>query len=157
MKLNFLFVFTIMTQLIILGLQQVLHECNCDFGSQQVRKPSSLFLLFACVCVSLSEMQLLEFVNPTGEKMTYREKQRCLPISELDKHLHFSDSYNKSNKERNPLMSSSIASLYPAHLMLKWNTFLQVQSSHELNNEYLAQQSSYPSWGFQLLVQHFWG
>lgn len=34
------------------------------------------------------------------------KKQRCLPFSELDKHLHFSDSHNKSNKERNPLMSS---------------------------------------------------
>lgn len=28
-----------------------------------------------------------------------REKQRCLPTAELDKHLHFSDSENKSNKK----------------------------------------------------------
>lgn len=122
------------------------------------RKLSFPFLFF-CVCATLSpsEIQLLEFVNPTSEKMTRREKQSCLPISELGKHLHFSDSDNKSNKERNPLMNSSVASLHPAHLMLKWNTFLQAQSSHKLNNEYLVQQSSYPSWGFQQLEQHFWG
>lgn len=99
------------------GVTAGLHEIWLLAG----RKLSSLFLVSASVCasLSLSERQLLEFVNPTSEKMACREKQRCLPVAELDKHLYFSDSKNKSNKERNPLMNSSLASLHPAHLMLK--------------------------------------
>lgn len=85
------------------------------------RKLSPHLLISESVCafVSLSQTQLLESVNSTSEKVACREKQACLPITVLDKHLHFSDSENKSNKERNPLMNSSLASLHPAHLMLK--------------------------------------
>lgn len=113
MKLNSVLVFTRVPQLMSATLNR--------FWLLAGRKPSCLFLVSASVraSVSPSEMQLLEFVNPTSEKMACREKQRCLPITELDKHLHFSDSENKSNKERNPLMNSSLASLHPAHLMLK--------------------------------------
>lgn len=85
------------------------------------RKISSLLLVSESLCafVSLSETQLLESVNPTSEKVACGEKQACLPIAVLGKHLHFSDSENKSNKGRNPLMNSSLASLHPARLMLK--------------------------------------
>lgn len=122
MKLNSVFVFTSMPQLMMLGLLQTYMSATpSSFWLLAGRKLSSLFLVSASVCASVypSEMQSLEFVNPTSEKTTCREKQRCLHITELDKHLHFSDSENKSNKERNPLMNSSLASLHPAHLMLK--------------------------------------
>lgn len=120
MKLNAVLIFTSMAQLMALGLLQTYVSATLNrFWLLEGRKLSSLFLVSVCASVCPSEMQLLEFVNPTSEKMICREKQRCLPITELDKHLHCSDSENKSNKERNPLMNSSLASLHPAHLMLK--------------------------------------
>ena len=85
-------VFASVPQLMVLGLLQTYMSATLNrFWPLADGKLSSLFLVSASVCafVSPSETQLLEFVNPASEKMTYREKQRCLPIAELDKHLHF--------------------------------------------------------------------